>query len=325
MSRSSVEQLAPVIAIVGADRFLRAEMVRDMIARSGADGGLGPTHFDGERATLAEVLDEVRTPSLLGGSRLVIVNDADELISRFREKLERYCAAPAVGGTLLLLCDSLPKNQRIYKAIAGGGKILTVEAPKGRSLVSWIIDRARSEYGKQLAVDAADLLRAHVGDSSGALDSELAKLATYVGQRAEIQLADIEVLTDCHREEIIFAVVDALAEGNAGGAVAAWNQVLATDRAAPGRSIAGIAWALRSMLEARRELDAGGNVYGMAPRMRVDPGVLKKRLERFTTRHLQRMQRDLLEIDLAIKTGEATIETAIESWIIKHSGAPMLV
>jgi len=79
------------------------------------------------------------------------------------------------------------------------------------------------------------------------------------------------------------------------------------------------------MLEARRELETGGNVYSMAPRMRVDPGVLKRRLERFSTRHLERMQRDLLEIDLAIKTGEASIEAAIESWIIKHSGAPMLV
>lgn len=325
MSRAQSGKLPPVIAVVGADRFLRTEMVRGLIAQGGADNGLGPTHFDGERATLAEVLDEVRTPSLLGGNRLVIVDDADELISRFREKLERYCSAPAAGGSLVLLCDSLPKNQRIYKAISTGGQITTVEAPKGRSLVSWIIDRAKTVYGKRLTAESADLLRTQVGDSSGTLDSELAKLATYVGERAEIQLADIEALTDCHREEIIFAVVDALAEGDAATAVAAWDQVLATDRAAPGRSIAGMAWALRTMLEARRELETGGNVYSMAPRMRVDPGVLKRRLERFSTRHLERMQRDLLEIDLAIKTGEASIEAAIESWIIKHSGAPMLV
>lgn len=325
MMRAKTTPHKPVIAIVGADRFLRAEAVQTMVAESDADGGLGPTRFDGQRATLAEVLDEVRTPSLLGGSRLVLVDDADELITRFREKLERYCAAPATGGTLVLLCDSLPKNQRIYKAIAASGEILTVEPLKGRALVGWVIDRAKEVYGKRLATDAADWLRSQVGDSPGTLNSELAKLATYVGDRGDIQRSDIEVLTDCHREEIIFAVVDALAEGRGADALAAWDQVLATDRAAPGRAIAGIAWALRTMLEARREVDAGGNVYAVAPRMRVDPVVLRKRLERFSTRHLERMQRDLLEIDLAIKTGEASIEAAIESWIVKHSGAPMLV
>jgi len=315
----------PVVAVVGSDRFLRAEAVRALVAESDANAGLGPTRFDGEKATLAEVLDEVRTPSLLGGSRLVIVDDADELITRFREKLERYCAAPVTNAALVLLCDSLPKNQRIYKAIAACGEIQMVEAPKGRVLSRWILDRARTTYGKQISEDAADLLRAQVGDSAGTLDAELSKLATYVGERTEIRLADVEVLTDCHREEVIFAVVDAVAEGRTADAIGAWDQVLATDRAAPGRSIPGIAWALRSMLEARREVDAGGSVYQLAPRLRVDPTVLRKRLERLSARHLERMQRDLLEIDCAIKTGEASIEAAIESWIVKHSGAPVLV
>lgn len=325
MSRSTARKPGPVVAIVGADRFLRAEMLTRLVARSTEEDAFGPTHFDGERAALAEVLDEVRTPSLLGGNRIVIVDEADELITRFREKLERYCAAPATNGCLILLCDSLPKNQRIYKAIAACGEIVTVEAPKGRALVGWIIERAKEIHGKSIAADAVDLLRAQIGDIPGALDTELAKLAAYVGDRPDIRTADIEILTDCHREEIIFAVVDALAVGDAAVALASWEQVLATDRAAPGRAIAGMAWALRTMLEARREIDAGGNVYHLAPRLRVDPSVLRKRMERFSSRQLERMQRDLLDIDLAIKTGEASIEVAIESFIVKHCGGPVAV
>jgi DNA polymerase III delta subunit len=44
--------------------------------------------FDGSDAELAEVLDEVRTFSLLGGRRIVVVSGADPFVSRHRAALE---------------------------------------------------------------------------------------------------------------------------------------------------------------------------------------------------------------------------------------------
>jgi DNA polymerase-3 subunit delta len=319
MHAASVD-IYPVYAVVGHDRFLRNEALGSILqGLTDAPDGSGAARFDGSQADLADVLDEVRTPSLLADRRVAIVDDADTFISAHRAALERYVSKPADGGSLVLLCRSLPKNTRLYKIINGNGKVVDCPVPKGRSVIDWLGQRARAKYAKRLDRAAAQLLRDHLGDGLGGLDAELAKLSAYVGEREQITRGDIDALTGHHREERVFAVTDAMASHDAAAALAHWEQVLATDRAAPGRAVAGLAWGVRRLLEARRDWDAGVSVRELARRMYSDPGVLQRRLERVTARQLEVQQRDLLAADLAVKTGASTVGLAVEKFIVKHS------
>jgi DNA polymerase-3 subunit delta len=312
----------PVYAIVGHDRFLRSEALAELMRALEEDADdLGPVRFEGSRAGLADVLDEVRTVSLLGSRRIVIVDEADAFITAHRPSLERYCGAPSDGGVLILACQTFPRTTRLCKAIAKHGAVLRCDAPKGRALTDWIMRRAEQRYEKRLGMPAAQKLREHVGDSLGAVDAELSKLAAYVGARTAITTDDIEALTGHHREEKVFAVMDAIASKDPAGALRCWEQVLATDRAAPIRAIAGLAWGLRRLLEARRDLDRGVSIRALAPRMYTRPDLLQRRLERVTTAQLEAQQRDLLAADLAVKTGASTVECAVEKFIVKHSVA----
>jgi DNA polymerase-3 subunit delta len=227
--------------------------------------------------------------------------------------------APAADGSLILVCESLPKNTRLYRIIAEQGSVMACEAPTGRAMVSWMVRRARDRYGKRLNDAAAQRLRDHLGDAPGWVDAELAKLAAYVGERGEIALADIAEMTGHHREEKVFAVTDAMSSGDPATALTLWEQVLATDRAAPGRAVAGLAWGVRRLLETRTEWEAGADLRDLARRLYTDPDVLRRRLERVTIDRLRQQQRDLLAADLAVKTGASTIELAVEKFIIRHS------
>ncbi len=316
---ASSDVVHPVYAVVGHDRFLRSEALEGILRTLAPHmDTLGPTRVDGENATLADLLDEVRTPSLLGGKRVVIVDDADDCIIAYREKLEKYCAEPASGGCLIFLCDSMPKNTRLRKIIAGGGQVIECEPLKGRAVVSWIVRRARNVHGKRVNDSAAQLLKEHVGDSLAGIDTELAKLAAYVGDRAEITPQDIAAATGEHREEKVFVVLDAIADGDAVTALRAWEQVWATDRAAPGRALGGLAWAVRNLLRMRRGLDEGTDLGKIAPKF-ADLAILRKRLARTSVERLHEQQRDLLAADLASKTGLSTVDVAVERFIVKHS------
>lgn len=309
-----------VCAVVGSDPFLRNDALGRLLASMKDDADdLGPSRCDGSRASAADVLDEVRTPSLLGERRIVIVDDADDFISANRERLERYCAAPAETGRLILLCDSLPKNTRIHRLLAERDAVFTCEAPRGAAMNDWIARRAVDEYGKKIAPKAVQTLRRLLGDSPGWIDAELGKLASYVGERGEIAAGDVDELTDHRREEKVFAVIEAVSTGDGATALRHWEQVLATDRAAPGRAIAGLAYSVRQLVEARRELDASGNLYPFARRMFVEPDELRRRLARLSQDRLHDWQRDLLAADLAVKTGLSTLESAVETFIVKHS------
>lgn len=312
----------PVYAVIGRDRFLCGEALAQVLRILAQDmDDLGPMRFEGPQAELADVLDEVRTVSLLGNRRVVIVDDAGSFITAHRAALERYCAAPAQGGVLILMCQTLPKNTRLYRIINDNGAALHCEAPKGRAIVAWIVNHAQDRYDKRMSPAAAQRLRDHVGDAFGTLDSELSKLSAYVGECDEITPGDVGALTGHHREEKVFAVTDAMASNDPAGALRHWEQVLATDRAAPNRAIAGLAWGVRRLLEACRDWESGMSIRALATRMYTDPALLKRRLERVTTARLEAQQRDLLAADLAVKTGASTINSAVEKFIVKHSVA----
>jgi DNA polymerase III delta subunit len=322
MAKNTASQPS-VVAIVGSDSFLRGDALGRVLEPLRAElGELGPMRFEGERASAADVLDEVRTPSLLGGIRVAIVEDADEFVSANREIMERYCVAPIEGSLLILLCNSLPRNTRLYKIIEANGQIVVSEAPKGAAFGAWITQRASAVYGKKIAPSAAQSLRRLLGDSPGWIDAELGKLASFVGDRPEITAADVNELTDQRREEKVFGIMDAMASGDVASALCLWDQVLATDRAAPGRALAGLALKVRQMIEAFDEFEATGQVFAASKRMFMDAGELRRRLERISRQQILEQQRDLLEADLAVKTGLSSLPLSIEKFIVKHAVEP---
>lgn len=310
-----------VYALIGADRFLRGEAVAGLVRRLTAGGDpIVPVTLAGGDVDLATVLDEVRTPSLLGERRLVLLDDADELIAKHRERLERFCAAGDSPGILVLMCDSLPKSTRLFKAINERGEIITVEAPKGRAVVPWLTARARAVHGRTLSADAARRLVDLLGEELGTLDAELGKLAAYVGDRTEIGAVDVDQMTGFHRQELVFRVMDAVYDGDPAAALAAWDQVMSTDRSAQGRAVGGLNWVVRRMLELRREHDRGVSAQQLAYKVypAVDAKVMERRLTRATRRRLEAQQRDLLEMEIATKTGGSTLGVAVEKFIVKH-------
>jgi len=313
-----------VYAVVGAERFLRNDAIAQLVSQIGVDPDAyapGGIRVEGPAAQLAEVLDEVRTPSLLGGRKLVIVDDADQFIKDHRPALERYCANPVPQSTLVLSCNSLPRNTKVYRAIASNGAVISCEPPKPWAIPGWISQRARDKYAKHVTAPTAVRLREHVGDALGILDSELAKLSAYVGARDEITPADIDALTGHNREQKVFGITDAMALGDTAKALALWEQVLATDRAAPGRALAGLAWGVRRLLQARRDYDKGVPARLLAKQLYMDENALSRAMERFDAAQLQQQQRDLLAADVAIKTGHSSPERAVEGFIVTHSAS----
>jgi DNA polymerase-3 subunit delta len=319
-SQSTSTKARRVYAIAGADPFRKREalaaLCRQLADSEGADA---PTRFDGDEAELADVLDEVRTFALLGGLRVVIVDDADGFITKHRQALERYCAEPADSGVLILVCKSMPANTKLAKIIATNGEVIRFEELKGAAVTGWITERARTAHGKKIEPAAAARLRDLIGSELGLLDAELSKLAIYARERPVITANDVEELVGRTREEEIWGVLDALASGQTAKALRLWEQVLSTDRAAEHRSIAGLAWGVRKLLDLKLQAARGVPVSVLAKQAFTTPDVLSQRLKRVSVEDLQNQLEDLLDADLATKTGLAEASTAIERFLVKHS------
>src|SRR5688572_8872838 len=222
----------PVYALVGCDSFLQLEQLAEITRQMPAD--VQRVDADGERAELAEVLDELRSFAMFGGAKLVVVRDADAFTTRFRQQLEDYVASPSSSGTLVLRLSSLPANQKIYKAIAKSGKIVDCDPPKDP--VRWIVEHGRSAHGITLAPDAARLLAELVGNDLGRLDSELAKLALHCEGSATVDAKAITEAVSFQREQEMRDMTAELATGNTACALRRWRQLVQLDPSAEFRA-----------------------------------------------------------------------------------------
>jgi len=359
MTHGKPSKPPPVYVIFGSEGFLRAraiqEVTREVLGDSPESrGSMALVEYDGETADIAAVLDECQTPSLLAPLRLVCVRNADTFVSRKppesegaadavgsrgggrkarrtpsnRELLEKYLQSPSPSGVLVLECQSWPTNTKLYKLVDQIGRNIPCEKPRYRTdLYAWVAEQARQAHGCGLEYAVAERLVDLVGDSMGLLDSELGKLATYVAPRGTITIEDVETLVGATREEKIFAITDAIAQRDAGRALALWEQVLATDRDAPYRAVGGLAYGFRRLAEGRRQLDQGippaTAVKTVKPWARPqEVPEIKRQLERFTLSEWHDHLGQLLKIDAAGKSGLGDVPTAVEKFIVSLLTAP---
>lgn len=313
----------PIYVVAGGEPFLKRQAVRDVLKRLGVAGSgedpMGLTRFEAS-APLSEVLDELRTIPLLASHRVVLVDDADEFISAHRAMLERYVEAPSPSGTLVLVCKSFPSNTRLNRMARAAGEVILCEPLKGPAVQAWITRQAEQVYGKRMDSSAATLLRRLVEDDLGTLDSEIAKLSVYVGERPAINAQDVEALVGFNREQRVFGIADALIRGDGPEGLALWEQVWATDRAAPGRAIAGLAWGLRRYLEAKYAVDAGQNCEALARQMWTTGTELRRRLLGLDVTRLEQLYTALLEADVDVKSGLGDVHAALEKLICQATG-----
>lgn len=271
-----------VYVLCGPDVYLRRQ-ARRRIARNftgEADPQLVVTSLDAS-AELSEVLDALRTPPLTAPRRLVIVDQADEFVTAHRQSLEKYLSRPATRGSLMLVVNSWPGNTRLAKLTRRIGEVIDCSAPGEGELPRWI-PAAAERHGKRIADDAADLLAAWIGSDLARLDSEIEKLAIYLGPRRAITADDVEAVVVATAEAARYALSNAIRDGDVPAALEALNKML-TRRGEEFRVLGLIGWQLR----------------------RQRSGPARGRSE------LRRGFRRLLRADLAMKTG-ADPRTAVQ-------------
>jgi DNA polymerase-3 subunit delta len=135
----------PVYALHGDDAFLRTEALRTIaqaVLPGDEDDTLATRRFAGASATLADVLDEVRTLPFFTRRRLVIVEEADPFVTSHRRELEAYAEQPAETGVLVLTVKLWPANTRLAKLVDTNGLNVECKGPNERALHAWLVHLA---------------------------------------------------------------------------------------------------------------------------------------------------------------------------------------
>jgi DNA polymerase III delta subunit len=209
-----------VAALIGKEVFLQAECTAQLKALlEKAHGEVAVFRFDGLSTPLADVLDECRTFGLMASYKLVIVDNADQVIKEDnRPLIERYVASPCESATLVLRTTNWHAG-KLDEMIAKVGAIVRCEAKTHADAAAWAVANCLRRHKATIEPKAAELLVNRIGTDMGRLDTELEKLAVSAtsedGRPPVITMKQVADLVGLTREEEVWVVHDSLLSGHA--------------------------------------------------------------------------------------------------------------
>ena len=317
-------ELPGVIVIHGPEVWLKQESLRAVTDRLTREAGEDAmiSRFGGNDAELKTVVDELRTISMWGDGRVVVVDDGDPFVSNYRSGLESYIKAPAKHSTLILVVKTWPKNTRLAKAVAKSGLNLECAELKGAALTQFLTDSA-GECGKRLSRAAAAVLIELAGPEPGQLSQEIAKLAAYVGDRDRISEEDIRAVVGGWSTQTAFAMIDALIAGRLPVALELLDQLLSAGEA-PQKILGAISFSLRRLAAGTENARQGMSLREALTkaavfRNRIDEA--NTYLRRIGRPRAERFLQNLVTTDANLKgDSRATGRLELEQLLVRLSG-----
>ncbi len=189
--------------------------------------------------------------------------------------------------------------------------------PRVKDMSGWIFNETKNQNG-QIEKAAAEKLAEMVGTDTRQAAQEIAKLLAYVNWARPIKVTDVEAVSILTAEPDIFAMVDALASGNGKSAQRLLHRLLENEDAF---SVWGmVVRQFRLLLLAREVIDNRGGQREVEQALGVHSFVAEKvfsQAKRFSLPALEKIYHKLLEIDEAAKTGQVTLDLAMETLVVE--------
>lgn len=213
---SALDAATRICVLHGPEQWLKTRYLQDL--RKALDEAHGETEtfsFDGETASLADVLDELRSYALMQHHKIVLLDNADVFLKKhddYRPAMERYAQKPVDHATLVLRSNAWYPG-KLDKLIAKVGQLIKCEPLKPAEAKSWLVKRCPAQHGRTIEPAAAALLVERMGPELMPLDSELAKLALMVQPGEPIERGLVEQVVGKSSDEKAWEVQEAVLIG----------------------------------------------------------------------------------------------------------------
>lgn len=227
MSTGGRKPLKAAYLILGDDKpkieLALKRLKARIVEQSGSD--LDIDEFDASVDSASAVVNAANTLAFLGGTRLILVRQAEAWPKAEKDIIVTYLRSPAPDACLTLVAERLPSSDVLRVAMLKYGEVLEYPAPREGQMPQWLMREAANLFHVDLGLKEARLLVERCGDNQHILLRELEKLHLYAYGR-RITVEDILLLATSTVDASIFDLLDALATGRGAAAFAALEDLL---------------------------------------------------------------------------------------------------
>jgi DNA polymerase-3 subunit delta len=255
-------KLIPALLLLGEEPYLRDAcrkvLVETFILEAARTWGV--SRYSADRGETQRALEQAQTLPMLSRQQVVFLEDVEK-IEKLGEKnrdaaveqLEGYLADPSPFTVLVLEATALDQRMKLAKLLAE--KTLVVEVGLGENpeqrlatavtLAQVLAGEEKVEFERGAAEDLAEFVAADLQR----LQTEITKLATYVGERKRIRRQDVSALVISEKTTTVWELADLLASRQPRKALEFLGRLL-RDGEEPLQMLGALTWMYRKLIEA---------------------------------------------------------------------------
>jgi DNA polymerase-3 subunit delta len=307
--------------------------------------------FDLGETELIEVLDRVRTPSLMAPFQVFFVRGVKELYGRGShddefDAIKVYAENPNPDAMVIFVADhvSIPSDPRkmdmtdrdrygrIKDTLGEFCETIELARVEEGEAVKWITEQAANE-GVKVDTDAARELVDALGGDMMLVSNELEKLTLYVGEKKRITLGDVETMVLAAKQRTLYELTDAISAKDRVKALQVLDAILSSgdgEEAAIGHLYM-LAKTFRQMLVIfeRKVRDSRMLWQALWQGFRVPPfaaeDIIRQARRYQSRRELSRALRLIARADLALRSNPTSKRMVLENLVLELSSEKRVV
>ncbi|MCR4587761.1 MAG: DNA polymerase III subunit delta [Lachnospiraceae bacterium] len=199
--------------LYGEEDYLRYQF-RDRLVKALVNEGdtMNFTRFSGKDISVPQVIDLAETLPFFAERRVILMEDTG-FFKGSGEELAKYLEAPAES-TVFIFCESeVDGRTKLFKTVSKNGIAAEMKHPSDADMSRWLNGKAAAQGISFASGALCDYFIKRMGPDMMALENELTKLASYLGERDVIQKADIDAVCTPQIQDTIFEMVRCMSQG----------------------------------------------------------------------------------------------------------------
>lgn len=174
--------------------------------------------FYGEDRSAADILNIASTFPFGSEKKLIICKEFEKI--KDKKPVARFAEAPPEFTIIVFYHNGSISNldTEPYKTLLANNFLFEAKELKGNHLTEWLISFAASK-GKNLSKENAQILMDISGENRSALEAQLEKMFTFLGESKDITLDVIKALSTSLKEYNIFDLQNAIGKKNKAAAL----------------------------------------------------------------------------------------------------------
>ncbi len=316
----------PLYLLFGEEPYLLRESLSLLKTKALSEGAqdFNYDQFFASEVKAAQVRDTVEMLPMMCSRRVVVYRDVHHLKEADWSVLMPLLERPVESCTLLMTAEKIDKRKKQFKKIDEQGVLVELKRPYDNQLPGWI-DYIAYNNGLEISREAVSLIQQLVGASLSEINSEMGKLAIYLGARTRVEAEDVLAVVSQTKMDTVFDLANAIGRGDRAQALQSLANLLEQGQNEVG-ALALIARHMRILASLKQGMKRGLS----GPKLSAKAGIPHFFLQEYTSQiplwseeKMSHTFKALQETDKALKSSPVSGAIWLENFVIQ-SQSPRL-